>query len=234
MLKPFLMPKSIWSYNPSPTGCVLYLPFWHPNLSGPVFKSIDGGHICTATNTTYGPTGRIFAGVDYITVPDHSAFDITTNLSVFAWVQATDISGGNEAIATKYAVVGNLRGWYFSKDDTNGKLKVNLGDPNDGTFESTSITDAAHLVNATWVFVGFTYDTGTLLFYVAGVSVAFTTTVGAVPATLYDPAQDILIGSIGGGGDEWNGKQGEEYIYNRTLTTGEALHIYNKTKFRYT
>lgn len=33
--------KSLWSYNPLPTGCVLYLPLWHPNFGGSVFKSVD-------------------------------------------------------------------------------------------------------------------------------------------------------------------------------------------------
>lgn len=33
--------KSLWSYNPLPTSCALYLPLWHPNLGSPTFKSID-------------------------------------------------------------------------------------------------------------------------------------------------------------------------------------------------
>lgn len=53
MLSPALrFSKSLWSYNPLPTSCALYLPLWHANLGSPTFKSIDPyGRDCTVSGS---------------------------------------------------------------------------------------------------------------------------------------------------------------------------------------
>lgn len=224
--------KSLRSYNPIPRGCVLYLPLWNPNLSGGVFKSIDPfGHTCTVTNTTWEPTGRAFAGADYITVPDHAAFDITTNLTAMVWAQITDISLQDTYLLSKYATVGNNREWSIGSNQTTGKLYFDFGDPADGTWEATVTTTAAAMVNATWALVGFTFAANTVVVYFDGSVVA---SGGAgVPATLWNDVEPINLGSAAGGGNFLTGKMGETWVYSRTLTAGEMLHNYNKTKWRY-
>ena len=98
MLKPFLTSKSIWSYNPSPTGCVLYLPLWHPSLSGPVFSSIDPyGHTCTVTGATWGIQGRTFDGDgDFIGVSS-DVFHQLSQISIVGIVTPT-LSGDTELL----------------------------------------------------------------------------------------------------------------------------------------
>ena len=103
MLTSSLTPKSIWSYNPSPTGCVLYLPLWHPNLSGPVFKDIGpSGSICTAVGVpVWSPIGRTMDGDDAIALTFNSIIDLgdLTTYTIMAWLRTTDRT-------TAQAVVG--------------------------------------------------------------------------------------------------------------------------------
>lgn len=58
--------KSLWSYNPLPTGCVLYLPLWHPSLRGSIFNSVDPfRHTTTLTGVT-----KVSQGLDYDALDD--------------------------------------------------------------------------------------------------------------------------------------------------------------------
>ena len=68
-------PKSLWSYNPIPSGCVLYLPLWHPNLGGLKYKSIDPfGYICTRTASgVLHFTGSATSNVDVGAIHNASA-----------------------------------------------------------------------------------------------------------------------------------------------------------------
>ncbi|KKM70713.1 hypothetical protein LCGC14_1438040, partial [marine sediment metagenome] len=68
-------PKSLWSHNPIPGGCVLYLPLWHPNLGGLKYKSIDPfGHTCTRTASgILHFTGSATSNVNMTAIHDASA-----------------------------------------------------------------------------------------------------------------------------------------------------------------
>lgn len=80
-------PKSLWSHNPLPADCVLYLPLWSSGLRGDAFKSIDPyGRACTVTEAAQVALGRDFDGSnDLITVGD-----IGTNIkSLSFWMKPT-------------------------------------------------------------------------------------------------------------------------------------------------
>ncbi len=86
--------KSLWSYNPLPTGCVLFAPFWHPDLSGLVSKSVDlFGRTCTVSGSTPVRTsnGWDFPGVDEMI----DIGNIGTNIRTLSfWINPD----GNESI----------------------------------------------------------------------------------------------------------------------------------------
>lgn len=220
-------------YGFSIRGLVLYLPLFAQKAT--TYKSVDAyEHTVTRTGGSWQPYGMLLDGDDYTTIPDHAAFDITTNLSVWQWVYINDISViADIYISNKYATIGDNRDWAMFKTSGTGKVTVRFGDPLDGTLESTSITDVAHIANGTWVLLGFTYDTGTLLIYADGVSVAYTTTFGAPPATLYNGTADIILGKFTEGTTELVGRLGEGGAHNVTLSAEEMLDTYNKTKWRY-
>ncbi|KKL62794.1 hypothetical protein LCGC14_2181630 [marine sediment metagenome] len=142
-------PKSLWSYNPIPTGCVLYLPFWHPSLAGPVFKSIDPfGHTATVSGALYqgDVKGRFFDGAtgndDIITVPSSTGIDglFDSGGTIITWVNLASDGGGDQGnIAQK------TRFSFLCKGEAASKVKLDFshqfsGDDYASTTTATEIT----------------------------------------------------------------------------------------------
>ena len=217
------------------SGLVLYLPLYERD--GSSFMSKDAyGHLYTVTGALWTPRGRSFDGSDdYVTIPDHAAFDIATKLTFLSWVKSDVVASvaDQDYIASKYAT--DEREWAFRTLNT-GVLAIYFGDPNDGSFEGRVESDVAHITSTTtYYLVGFTFSSGTVVLYVNGAAVDSSTATGAVPATLYNGSADILIGNTAdlGVGQFWDGLQGEVWLYSRALTFLEIQHIYLATKWRY-
>lgn len=218
-MRPHLLPsKSLWSYNPIPRGCVLYLPLWNPNLSGPIFKSTDPlGHTCTVTGATYGPDGWIFDGTNNhrIDLGTPTALQITT-MSVIAWVKKAAIDAG-------HMIIGSANdGWAFYFSAANrlafGKYAT-----------SEAVSTSTYTSTTAFVCVALTYDAITTRFYANGV---------ADGASAYaDPTFVTKAKSIGVSGIflefDFNGIIGEVWVYNRVLSAGEIAHIYSRTRGTY-
>ena len=211
---------------------VLYLPLHE--LGGSSFMSKDAyGHLCTVTGALWRPYGRYFDGTDdYITVPDHAAFDITTTLSAMVWMRTPDYTVQHGVLVSKYLATGNKREWSLYQWNT-GLVKVYFGDPNDGTLEAVEETDSQQILSDTWYLVGFTFGAGTVVIYVNGNTKASTTSSGTLPSSLYNSTADIVVANDGGGNSEFYGDIGEVWIYCRALTLPEMQQIYLATKWRY-
>ncbi len=123
--RPYMQVKSLWSYNPIPGGCVLYLPLWNPHTNGLAFQSIDPfGH--TITRTASGVlhfTGSATSNVNVGTIHDASA-----KLWVSIWFRL-DSSFASGAPADMYIFgkqldgTNRLRVWLESTD---GKIICRL------------------------------------------------------------------------------------------------------------
>lgn len=232
MLSPVLTPKSIWSYNPIPGGCVLYLPLWHPSLSGPVFKSADPfGHICTVTGALYkgDKLGRWFDhSDDLINCGHHSAFNFTdaSNFTVIVWMKTdTDFSGGEVSIISKWEVAANPRMRIAIETDNSLRFDISDGANTDFVDPATDPTDNA------WHFIVAIYESGVKLEFLMdtvslGTDVVFN-------AGDFSTTDDLVIGNRDGGGSAYSEYVGEVWIYNRVLAIAEQTHIYNVAKGRY-
>ena len=118
-------PKSLWSHNPIPGGCVLYLPLWHPNLGGLKYKSIDPfGHTCTrtASGVLHFPSGADSS------VDCGGLHDAATELWISLWFRL------DTAFSSASATDVYLFGKHITSNDTlsswlessNGKLRLQL------------------------------------------------------------------------------------------------------------
>ena len=213
---------------------VLYLPLHR--LDGASFMSRDAyGHLCTVTGALWRPNGRYFDGLDdYIYIPDHAAFDITTKITVMAWVKCVDITvAGTDGLVAKSVTAGDQREWSLQRQSASGQLKVTFGDAVLGNYEGRQLTDDPHLVNGAWLLAGFTFDEGTVEIQANGVAVDSSLDAGAIPPTLFNGTADVEIASENVGTGLFNGSIGEVWIYNRVLTLQERQHIYLATKWRY-
>ena len=228
MISPALRsPKSLWSYNSIPSGCVLYLPLWHPSLSGPVFKSPDPyGHICTVTGATWGKYGRTFNGTsDVITIPPISTDDFT----MMAWVNPTDITTDNITILSNNVGASPHSLFRFNVDGTTVLLEIN--DNEGDQFQDTTITHGVSINE--WHLFSITIS-GTTCSLDRDVTQIYTQTVAAYG--LQTIATNWLLGrdNRAAPNDNWfKGNIGEVWFYNRALSAGEILYNYNSTKWRY-
>jgi len=101
---------------------------------------------------------------------------------------------GNKYIMGQYGSGQDERSWAILVDNDK-KIKLNFGNPSNGTFAGAWISD--NLIDPQNLqTIGFTFDSGTVVIYVNG-SVMQGITVGAGPPnSLFDSSVDVTIGSV--------------------------------------
>lgn len=221
-------PKSLWSYNPSPTSCVLYLPMWHPTLGISTFKSADPvGHTCTVsgTATTWLPPSWHFAGDDEkITVPDHTALDIAINLTIAMWVKADTINFPEDDTLVQKGGRGGAGSEYCFYTDSENDIYFGAAFGAVPAWASHEII--VDIVQDTWTHIAVTYDGANVRGYKNGSAGTPQAQVGNMKTSTNDV-------SIMGLNTFLDGYCGEVWIYNRVLPASEIADLYNVTKGRY-
>ena len=127
-------PKSLWSYNPLPTGNLLYLPFWSPGLNGSAFKSVDPfGHSITVLGTTHDGDGRILDGDDNIALPSGVGLTPATGTIMF-WVKFTRdnveerlFSNNSNEILVRHTGANDIFFYYDSVAEANWAMASAVG-----------------------------------------------------------------------------------------------------------
>lgn len=215
-------------------GLVLYLPFWHPELSGSPIVSKDlNAHSCTVYGALWSPRGRWFDNLDdKIDCGNPATLALTGSQTQEVWM--------NYDVATD---TGSL----ISKDNNVGQrqiiFKINatpviqfLVFKTDAVF--SSIVGSTTLLIDTWYHIVAVYtsvaDGSSLLdLYLNGSPDAVQVTNAISP--VQTQGVNYLIGhrEYAGGGEPFGGTIGEARIYSRALSAAEILHNYNATKWRY-
>ncbi len=232
-------PKSLWSYNPIPAGCVFYAPLWSPNLGGPVFKTPDSfGHVCTVTGALARARGRFFDGGgaadDVIEVGVSVALDSIFDgggTAIF-WVNVvTDGEGNNGYLIEK--VMWNFA--TFSDDLSAVKLRFTavFFDTN-GLWTTTAVSVTLN----TWSMVSVTYNSDDTInnpiIYVDTATPGLTEDTTPVGTRVSDEGKPMTLGNTGPGRTRTlDGTIGEAYLYNRLLIAAEITYIYEQTRGRF-
>jgi len=162
---------------------------------------------------------------DYIDLGNTASMDWATQLTVEALIK-TDVTNEVNMIISKYNTVGSNREWYIRNNLQ--VLQVNIGDPNDGTFEGQQSSDN-NVITSTAVYyhVSFAFSANNVDIYVDGAEVASSTTIGAIPASLYNGAASLMLGLQNAGtSDWWKGLEDEVRISNIARSAGwiKATH----------
>ncbi len=228
MLAPYLRQKSIWSYNPSPTGCVLYLPLWHPNLSGPVFKDIStGGHTATVTTATWTTLGRDFESgtPDYIEVPAATLNFIAGAFSINMWVNFETVSANQNLICRGLT---NTDGWRMIATSTDRLQFFTF----QAAAEQNSFTDRDLFATGTWYHFGVTRSGTSVKLYINGAANVSGVGSHTNPKT---SARTVKIGVYDDKStNPFDGVMGEISVNEGAFSAEGEADYYNKTKFRYT
>jgi glucose/arabinose dehydrogenase len=186
--------------------------------TGPTTADVSGnGNIGTlAGGAAWSTAGRFgkavsFDGVnDLVSVADAATLDLTTGMTMEAWVNPGALSGWR-SVAIKAIPAGLAYALYAHDSAPRPAGTINTGGP-----DQSAIGTAALPLN-TWTHLAMTFGAGTLRLYVNGVLVGTQTVAG----TLRTSADPLTIGGNAVWSEWFTGLIDEVRIYNRALTQGE-------------
>ncbi len=203
-----------WTITSATANLVLALGF--EEGTGTTAADLSGsGNNGTLSNATWATTGRFGRAVSFngtnamVTVADSNSLDLTTGMTLEAWVNPTTATNWRTVIlkerpsALAYSLYGS-----------NGSAAtswINIGG-NDRHADGATI-----LPLNTWTHLAATYDGATLRLYVNGAQVGSLATTGAMNTS----TNPLRIGGNAIWGEWFSGMIDEVRIYNRALTAAE-------------
>jgi hypothetical protein len=180
------------------------------------FDASGAGHTGTITGATWTPNGRIGGALLFngtsgrVSVADAADLDLTTGMTLEAWVNPTTLSGWRTVLMKERP--GGLAYTLYAHDQSpHPAAYINLGGG-----DRSAIGQSALPLN-TWTHLAATYDGAVLRLYVNGVQVGSQATAGSLVAT----SGVLAIGGNSVWGEYFAGTIDEVRVYNRALTAGE-------------
>lgn len=211
--------KSLWSHNPIPGGCQMYLPLWALALTA--FKSIDPyGRTCTVVEALRTNEGYDFDGID--DVIQAGAWGFSGNKGSFgAWIKGHDTPPSTTQNIIDFRGDGILAmQWSTAGGGLMGLFSVGVS----VDWNTVAPSDVAYH------HIFFVLNGTSAILYLDNVVQDSTQTITAFSIA---SSTALGIGNLSAGGAAFDGEIGEVWIYNRALSAGEIAHIYNVSKGRY-
>jgi hypothetical protein len=186
---------------------------------------LTNNNTITATSLTYASdnTFSFNGSSSYLTIPTSSSLDITSAITLAAWIKPTTSAGFPGIIAKGYA--------------TSGGYSLQLRTDNSLWFELDTATSARSFYNPSstlvslnvWSYIVATYDGTTMNIYInsqkVGAGFAQSITIGVISTA-------VTIGQLPGYG-YLNGHISAAQIYNRGLSAAEVAQNFNALRGRY-
>ena len=159
----------------------------------------------------FGKALKFNGSSNWITVNDSASLDLTTGMTLEAWVYPT-VSLSDWATVLMKEQPGFATYWLYANDDTNRPANVvNVG----GTFRQLSA--GPRLPANTWTHLAATYDGVTQKLYVNGELAGSRPQAGTIAVS----GGKLRIGGNSVWGEYFTGQIDEVRIYNRALTQAE-------------
>jgi glucose/arabinose dehydrogenase/PKD repeat protein len=205
------------TYKPAAASPGLVLAYGFEETSGTVANDSspakNNGTINGPVSTASGRFGRAlsFDGVnDRVDVPDSSSLDLTTGMTLEAWVKPTTISGWRTAILKERGTT-DLDYALYASNGSRPRVENYTG-------VETGTNGTAGLPLNAWTHLAATYDGANLRLYVNGALVATKAASGPMPNT----ANPLRIGGNAIWGEYFSGLIDEVRVYNRALSEAEV------------
>ena len=145
-----------------------------------------------------------------VSVPDSATLDLTTGMTLEAWVRPAVAGGWRTAIAKDQP--GNLAyGMYTNTNGTFPGGEISVGG------SQRSLNGTSTLPVGSWSHVAATYDGATLRIFVNGTQSAQLAVAGSIATS----SSALHIGGNGVWGEWFNGTIDEVRVYNRALSAAE-------------
>jgi hypothetical protein len=204
-----------WSFTMASPGSGLIAAYGFEEGAGTLAGDTSGyanhGTISGAAWQSAGRFGKAleFDGIgDWVTVPDAASLDLTSGMTLEAWVYPTAASDGT--VITKESAGGLVYALY-SYDNT----PLPVAYLNVGSYWSAAGTTALPLTS--WSHLAATYDGATLRLFVNGALVSSR----LVANSILTSAGALRIGGNGLWGEFFQGRIDEVRLYNRALNAAE-------------
>ncbi|HWO62254.1 MAG TPA: LamG-like jellyroll fold domain-containing protein, partial [Umezawaea sp.] len=188
-----------------------------PDLSG----NGNNGTISNASWTIgrFGDALSFNGSNSIVNIPDSSSLDVTSGMTLEAWVYPTALATDWRTVALKeqtgnyaYALYGNT-----------GTSRPSANAVTGGT--DHDVRGPSQLSLNTWIHVAATYDGSALRLYVNGSQVASQAASGSIATS----TGALRIGGNNIWGEFWQGRIDELRVYNRALSTTEIQTDMNRS-----
>jgi len=178
----------------------------------------NNGAINGATWTTAGQYGSAlsFNGTsDFVNLGNPVPLRITGSMTWSAWVFATGTPTDDGQIISKSGTSSGTLGWQFKTSPDTGPHTFAVGVSGTGTTTTQRYSTTTRALN-TWYHVAGVYDATAqkLDIYVNGVLDSSVLGGGPIPASQFDPVQNVMIGRRSSGGFYFQGRIDELRVYN--------------------
>lgn len=172
---------------------------------------------------------------DYIAISDSAVFDITGELTLSAWVNASTLIDttsppDHEGIIAKYLGSGNQRSFQIFIDNDNAdKGKVGFVISSDGTSATTkNIASSSAIAINNWYHIAATFEpNNSMKIYIDG-KLNVNETV-SIPSNIYSGSADVWIGTqfdTSFSLNYFDGAIDDPRIYSRALSADEIRALY--------
>jgi hypothetical protein len=200
---------------PQPAGLVASYNF--DAGTGTTLADLSGNaNTGTITGATWNAAGKYgsalsFNGTsNYVQVPDSNSLDVTTGMTLEAWVNPAALGTAWRTVLFKTQTGGMVYSLYANQDNTRPIGQVNIGS------EINATGTAALGLNA-WTHLALTFDGSALRLYVNGTLTTTTAIVGSIPVS----TGVLRMGGNSIWGEWFSGKIDDVRIYNRALSASE-------------
>lgn len=212
------------SFVTNPAGLVVAFGF-NEGADASVYDSSNTGNnglVSGATWTSAGKFGKAlsFDGVnDSITVADAASLDLTTGMTIEAWVKPVSLTGWQTVIYKERpdGALTSLAWSLYSSDSTAPPAIYGMIAGSVGGNEWTHAMGSSMLPLNAWSHLAGTFDGTALRLYVNGVLVRTL----SLPGSLAVTSGPLRIGGHSGIGQFFNGLIDEVRVYNRALSKSE-------------
>jgi YD repeat-containing protein len=201
--------------TPPPSGLVAAYSF-NAGTGTTAVDSSGKGNTGTLANAAWTAGGK-FGGAlffngssSWVTVPDASSLDLTTGMTLEAWVSPNALGTSWRTVVFKERPSGVVYSLYANQD-----TRVPLGQVYIKSERNAPGT--ASLALNTWAHLAVTYDGSNLRLYVNGTLVRTTPTTGSMS----NSNRALRIGGNSTGPQWFGGLIDEVRVYNRALTATE-------------
>lgn len=210
-------PLTVTVTNTGPAGLVGAWSF--DEGTGSTTADLSGsGNTGTLANATWTAGGRYGGALSFngtnasVMVPDADSLDLTTGMTLEAWVRPAATMGTAWRTAVMKEQPSQLvYGLYANGDASRPRAQMWIGGTEQGVAGTSTVAAS------TWTHLAATYDGAALRFYANGVQVANTDVTGDITTS----SAALRIGGNAAWGEFFNGLIDEVRIYNRAITSTE-------------